>query len=231
MVRKSLEDWHGKSRPDRVAARSPESRAVVDALLASAGIDVTAEDESVPVEVTAIEYDVWIAVGAARADLATYEGDKPLVDEFGSEAAARDAFEIWASVEERLKRAARKAGRPARPEPPPPDTKSDRELLARIARIRQRPSRMSTADILRFSTRRAIELGFQPGAIWTKEQGRRKSEELKDARAQIVLELREQNATLPDIGAVFGGRTKESVYALVQRAKTNRTNKRGDEHG
>jgi hypothetical protein len=89
---------------------------------------------------------------------------------------------------------------------------------------RPKPPPMSPVEIVRYSAARAVQLGFDAGLIWSKEQGRRSTdaEALKQARARIVLELRDHPATLADIGAVFAGRKKQSVADLEALGRKQR---------
>jgi hypothetical protein len=162
------------------------------------------------------KYDNWLTVELARARFE--DGDatslvEALEDAFGSAKAAHSAVKDSRAVQRLLDAEKRRSGRPAVPEPPRGDLAADARLLRQIERSRPRMRRLA---IVRYSARRALELGYEPAVIWRKRQGRASAETALEnaARARIVVELRDKNASLVDIGAIFGGRTKESVHAI-----------------
>jgi hypothetical protein len=93
-------------------------------------------------------------------------------------------------------------------------------LAAAEERRRQPPKRPTVSEIFWYAVGRSKELGFDPEAVLAKRQGQRLGQSLKDARARVIVELRDQDATERDIGAVFGGRTQQSILALERQGRS-----------
>jgi hypothetical protein len=166
------------------------------------------------VELENAEFNLWTTVELARSRGATAEETAQMLrEEYGSDEEALKALETYKKFERA-------------------SVGLSRQSLARMERQRLqflrpgRPPRMAIEDIIRHSALRAMDLGFAPSVIWQKRPGRLASgsdhDKQAQARARIVVELRDKGATLSDIGRVFGGRRKESVYGLEQRGRTLR---------
>jgi hypothetical protein len=240
MDRKSpIEKWYAARRAARVRERHPAQRraamAVAEDLLRELAREGNLDaarllDDDVaptPVEVSGLDHDIYTVVEALRLE---HGEDKDalkeaVLKEFGM--AEPDALKIHSAVLDRLARASR-SGRPALAVPLTGDVQRDEELMEAIvaARRKQRPPRMRTQQIIRYALERSIELGLDPARVMSKEQGRRSADAraVQDARARLVVELRDRGATRTDIGAVLGGRTKQSVEAL-ERAGRQLSNK------
>lgn len=218
MDRKLLEWWQDPTGHDHGLRHLPSLSAIVAAELEAFGFEPAA-DQGQAVEVSELEYAVWLTVDLARADSAADEGDlvARLEEDFGTRDTAKAAFELYLSVRTRLDNA------PAGAVLAPPQDIN----LARLRVMRERLEKASQArrpvmtpeEIIRYSLRRSQELGFSPADIWARRQGSRKLADEKAARERIVVELRDQGATRPDIGAIFGGRTKQSVEALERAGR------------
>jgi len=208
LVRKS---WREERRLERALAALPSAQRAARLLLGDAGLLVEPQ-ESVAVDVTAEDYELWLAVQLVYARQGNPDSDprpRTLKAAFGADAGK--ASEMYLRVERKLQTAEKRTGKPAYPTPPSGD--AAQRLLPR--------ARMTHPQIVEYSAKRAVALGFSPWAIWAKSQGKRSraSDAEKDARARIVMELRDLGATLPDIGGVFGGRRKESVLELERRGR------------
>jgi hypothetical protein len=171
-------------------------------------------------EVARMDYEAYIAVEAALADVAVDERTPELLfarltEDLGSGEAATKALKANRSVRQQVAKESARIGKPVTPVPDSPPR------LEELPRFRGEPMRLSRAEITVYSGRRAGELGFSPAEVWTKGQGKRSERHaaLKKARGQIVIELRDRGASLADIGVVFGGRRRESIYELERAAR------------
>jgi hypothetical protein len=211
----------GRPDEENLLARAIASRPAAQAGAAGVLADLGAAPapDPVPVEVSLDEYETWMGVELARsrgsADGKAFAA--ALLEEFGKDGVAQ-AIDIHGSVEERLRRAAAKAKRPAALTVAP--SQAAFSLSLKGLATSRRP-RLSVAEIAAYSAQRAVQFGFAPADVWAKGQGQRAvdRDSLKQARRLIVVELRDRGATFPDIGAVFGGRRKESVIALERAGR------------
>jgi hypothetical protein len=220
----SLAEWLDERQDVFLLARQPAAREaaapVVEGIVRELqALGETFEDEpAVAVQVSELEFEVWVTVEVARARVTTTDTLAQLLrNEFGSEEAAGDALQVYVDVRERLE----EAGTAASPSIETDQLRRDEHRLREFVRVRAAQPRLALREIMRYSAIRAQELGFSPAVIWAKGQGRR-SERLaaeKRARSRIVVELRDRGAILGDIGAVFGGRSKEAVFGLEQAGR------------
>jgi hypothetical protein len=222
-----VSDWREQQRVERALTGLPSFHQAARRLLADAGelVDV----EGVGVDVSAAEHDLWLAVQLVYAVQGEPESDprpRTLRAAFGKD--AKTAAETFQRVEAKLRAAGDRAGKPAYPRP---RGSGDEEWLeARAALKRRARPHMRHPQIVEYSARRAVELGFSPWAIWRKSQGSRarNTEAERQARARIVVELRDRGAALADIGGIFGGRRKESVLALERAGRKAQAERRSD---
>lgn len=235
MVRKSLEGWHQARRASRIIRRQDASQAVAADLTDSIVREFEAKGNAdavrllkkaaagtvTLVELPGDEYDVYVAVASL---LLEHRGTGDLAGalraEFGSVEAVEDALAIYRRWQRALDKA-KATGKTAELVPLTGEAERDEEIMAAVVASRRPKPPMPPAQIFRYSAQRAVDLGFDPGVIWSKEQGRRSpdAKAAQQARAQIVAELRDRGATLPDIGALFGGRKKQSVAALERAGR------------
>jgi hypothetical protein len=216
MVRKSaLQQWFEH--------RNRSAREAIDAVVA----DVAQElEQAEPVELPADEFALWMTVELQRSRASTPdELDRLLLNEFGSKSAVREATATAMRVDDRLRRQAETLGRRVSPVLPADDLASEEKRLleARARGILTLGPRFRFEDIARYSATRSWEMGFKPSVIWAiapaQERRSAASAKERDARARIVVELRDLGATLTEIGEVFGGRKKQSVGDLERAGR------------
>jgi hypothetical protein len=231
MVRKSVRKLseHDDRDLKRALTQLPSFQKAAADVLADAGVQA---GDPVTVMVETEEYEACLAVELIQARISEDDPKKrdrrvaaELVETFGREIAAV-TIKAYRGVQKRLEQASEATGRPAVAVPLTSQARRDADVLGAIEKaFTDRPvPQMTVAQIAYYSAQRARELGFAPAAVWAKQQGRRSADHnaLKRARAQIVLELSERNANLADIGAIFGGRRKESVFDLEQLGRKQR---------
>lgn len=233
MVRKSLKEWFAK-QPDRALVGRGEGAQEVVAKLTEDflrefsaqgnpdAVRLLSEGDAAAVEVVPlVEFEVfWTIENLVASELGPRAYPRvELEREFGSREAVEDAV----AVHQRLSRLVQERG--ARLVPLPEEVEQAEEFMRAVvaerAEFMRRPTRMSLDEIVHHVIRRAGELGLEPAALMAKGQGRRSSEAkaVQQARARVVVELRDRNAALADIGTVLGGRKKESVYALERAGR------------
>jgi hypothetical protein len=168
-----------------------------------------------PVQVSQGDYDAWMAVEAAYGRKEeTGGGAAEAIDaRLGANADKEKVLRAHARVTKLLKQA-EAPGRPAFPVPAVP------------------PPKPSVQEISAYAIERAVQLGFPPNAVFAIAKGRGTPARypLKRARDRIIVELRDRGATYADIGAVFGGRSKEAVYQIDKAARERRLRDIQEQH-
>lgn len=163
-----------------------------------------------PVPVSQDDYDAWMAVETAyaRVEETGAGAMEALADRLGGDAEAMDAMRAWRRVQALVKLAR---------------ARSSRDAAFPVPEVA--PPKLSAQEISEYAAERATALGWPLTAVLGKAQGSRAAasgDSLKRARDQIIVDLRDRGATFADIGAVFGGRSKEAIYQIDKAARERR---------